>query len=338
MSSKIITIGINGFGRIGRSILRALYENHYSDKIQCVAINTGHEASELNAHLLQYDSTHGRFSDVELIDANTLRVRNHTIKLIAEPDPSKINWKELGVDIVFECTGKFTKKHTAMAHIKSGARKVIVSAPCEDADATIVYGVNHQVLNGSEEVISIGSCTTNCLAPMAKILHDHYGITSGSMTTIHAYTSDQMLLDGHHSDLRRSRSAALSMIPTSTGAAKAIGLVIPGLAGKLDGSAIRVPVSNVSLVELIFTTAKPASKDEINALLKKAADTDYKGIINYNAAPLVSVDFNHSTFSTEFDSTQTKVINGNLYKVCAWYDNEWGFSNRMLDIALILMQ
>ncbi|MCE2993336.1 MAG: type I glyceraldehyde-3-phosphate dehydrogenase [Alphaproteobacteria bacterium] len=329
-----VNIAINGFGRIGRAVLRAIFEGKYD--INCVAINTGAKSPALNAHLFKYDSTHGRFKNASLIDDETLEVAGKKIKIISEIDPEKINWSDLGVDIVLECTGKFTKKDLAMKHIKSGAKKVLVSAPCDDADAVIVYGVNHIVLKGDEQVISVGSCTTNCLAPMAKILNDNFSILSGSMTTVHAYTSDQMLLDGLHNDFRRARSAALSMVPASTGAAKAIGLVIPELAGKLDGSAIRVPVQNVSIVELVCTLAKSASKDEINALFKDAAAGSYKGVLNYNEEPLVSIDFNHSTFSTEFDATQTKVINQTLYKVSGWYDNEWGFSNRMLDVASVV--
>ena len=329
-----VNIAINGFGRIGRAVLRAIFEGHYD--INCIAINTGNKSPALNTHLFKYDSTHGRFKNASLIDDETLQVEDKKIKIISEIYPEKINWAALGVDVVLECTGKFTKKDLAMKHINSGAKKVLVSAPCDDADAVIVYGVNHDSLKGDEKIISVGSCTTNCLAPIAKILNDNFGITSGSMTTVHAYTSDQMLLDGAHNDLRRARSAAVSMIPASTGAAKAIGLVIPELAGKLDGAAIRVPVQNVSIVELVCTLEKKASKDEINALFKEAANGVYKGVLNYNDEPLVSVDFNHSTFSTEFDSTQTKVINQTLYKVSGWYDNEWGFSNRMLDVASIL--
>jgi glyceraldehyde 3-phosphate dehydrogenase len=311
-----IKVAINGYGRIGRNILRALYEGRHAGEIKVVAINDLGDANT-NAYLTNFDTVHGRFRGDVHVDGDSMVVNGDRIRVVAQRDPSKLPWGELGVDIVLECTGLFTSKAKASAHIAAGAKKVVISAPGgDDVDATIVYGVNHQVLKGSHTVISNASCTTNCLAPLAKVLNDKLGILSGVMNTIHSYTNDQVLTDVYHTDLRRARSATMSMIPTKTGAAAAVGLVLPELKGKIDGFAIRVPTINVSLVDLTF---------------KAAAAGDMKGILAYNDAPLVSVDFNHDPASSTYDATLTKVIEGNLVKVCSWYDNEWGFSNRMLD-------
>lgn len=332
-----IKIAINGYGRIGRNILRALYEGEYKNKIKIVAINDMGDVTT-NAHLTQYDSTHGKFHGQVSTQGNDLVVNGDAIKVFRERDPSKLPWGQLGIDVVLECTGIFTSKEKAMVHIKSGAKKVIISAPGgDDVDATIVYGVNHDTLKAEHQVISNASCTTNCLAPLAKILHQSIGIESGLMTTIHAYTNDQVLVDSYHSDLRRARSATQSMIPTKTGAASALGLVLPELKGKLDGFAMRVPTLNVSIVDLSFISRQKTSPEEVNNLLKKASEGEMKGIIAYNTAPLVSVDFNHHSASSIFDATQTKVI-GNLVKILSWYDNEWGFSNRMLDVTSAWMK
>ena len=332
-----IKVAINGYGRIGRNILRALYEGPYKGKIIIVAINDMGDVAT-NAHLTQYDSTHGKFNGQVTTQGNDLVVNGDAIKVFSERDPSNLPWEQLGIDVVLECTGIFTSKEKAMVHIKSGAKKVIISAPGgNDVDATIVYGVNHGILKPEHQVISNASCTTNCLAPLAKILNQSVGIEEGLMTTIHAYTNDQVLVDSYHSDLRRARSATQSMIPTKTGAASAVGLVLPELNGKLDGFAMRVPTLNVSIVDLCFTAKRQTSVDEVNQLLKKAAESEMKGIIAYNAAPLVSVDFNHHSASSIFDATQTKVI-GKLVKVLSWYDNEWGFSNRMLDVTYAWMK
>ncbi len=329
-----IKVGINGYGRIGRNILRALYEANRQKDIQIVALNDLGDANT-NAHLTQYDTVHGKFPGEVKVDGDSMIVNGDRIRVVAERDPSKLPWGELGVDIVFECTGLFTSKEKAGAHLKAGAKKVIISAPGgKDVDATIVYGVNHNVLKSSHTVISNASCTTNCLAPIAKVLNDKIGITAGVMTTIHSYTNDQVLTDVFHKDLRRARSATMSMIPTKTGAAAAVGLVLPELNGKLDGFAVRVPTINVSLVDLSFTAKRATSVEEINAAMKEAAGGALKGVLAYTDAPLVSVDFNHDPASSTYDATMTKVIDGTLVKVCSWYDNEWGFSNRMLDTAV----
>ena len=329
-----IKIGINGYGRIGRNTLRALYEAKRQKELQIVALNDLGDANT-NAHLTRYDTVHGKFPGEVKVDGDSMVVNGDRIRVLAERDPAKLPWGELGVEVVLECTGLFTSKAKASGHLKAGARKVIISAPGgEDVDATIVYGVNHDVLKASHTVISNASCTTNCLAPVVKVLHDKIGVVSGIMTTVHAYTNDQVLTDVYHSDLRRARSATMSMIPTKTGAAAAVGLVLPELKGKLDGFAVRVPTINVSLVDLTFTAARKTSVDEIHGLMKNAAGGSLKGILAYSDGPLVSVDFNHDPASSTYDATLTKVIEGNLVKVCAWYDNEWGFSNRMLDTTL----
>jgi glyceraldehyde 3-phosphate dehydrogenase len=329
-----IKVGINGYGRIGRNILRALYEAKRTHEIQIVAINDLGDANT-NVHLTRYDTAHGRFRADVHVDGDSMVVNGDRIRVVAQRDPSKLPWGELGADFVLECTGLFTSKAKATAHIAAGAKKVVISAPGgDDVDATIVYGVNHSVLKASDTVISNASCTTNCLAPLAKVLHDKIGILAGVMTTVHSYTNDQVLTDVYHSDLRRARSATMSMIPTKTGAAAAVGLVLPELKGKLDGFAIRVPTINVSLVDLSFTAARKTSVEEVNQVIKAAADGALKGILAYNDQLLVSIDFNHDAASSNYDSTLTKVIEGTLVKACSWYDNEWGFSNRMLDTTL----
>jgi glyceraldehyde 3-phosphate dehydrogenase len=330
----VIKVGINGYGRIGRNVLRALYEGKLKDQIKIVAINDLGDANT-NAHLTRFDTAHGRFAGDVHVDGEFMVVNGDRIRVVAQRDPSKLPWGELGVDVVFECTGLFTSKAKASAHLTAGAKKVVISAPgAEDVDATIVYGVNHTVLKSTDTVISNASCTTNCLAPLAKVLHAEIGILAGVMTTIHSYTNDQVLTDVYHADLRRARSATMSMIPTKTGAAAAVGLVLPDLKGKIDGFAIRVPTINVSIVDLSFNAARKTTVEEINAAVKKAANGELKGILAYNDAPLVSVDFNHDPASSTYDATLTKVIQGTMVKVCAWYDNEWGFSNRMLDTTL----
>jgi glyceraldehyde 3-phosphate dehydrogenase len=330
-----IKVGINGYGRIGRNILRALYEAKRTSQVQIVAINDLGDA-KTNAHLTRYDTVHGKFPGEVTVDGNSMVVNGDRIRVLAERDPSKLPWGELGVDTVLECTGLFTSKAKAGAHLKGGAQRVMISAPGgDDVDATIVYGVNHGVLKKQHTVVSNASCTTNCLAPMAKVLHEKVGILAGIMTTIHSYTNDQVLTDVYHSDLRRARSATMSQIPTKTGAAAAVGLVLPELKGKLDGFSVRVPTINVSLVDLTFTAKRATSVDEVNKLLQEAAASDaWKGVLAYSDAPLVSVDFNHDPHSSTFDSTLTKVIEGTLVKACAWYDNEWGFSNRMIDATV----
>jgi len=329
-----IKVGINGYGRIGRNILRALYESKRNHEIQIVAINDLGDANT-NAHLTRYDTAHGRFPGEVSVEGDAMVVNGDRIRVLAQRDPAKLPWGELGVDIVLECTGLFTSKAKAGAHLAGGAKKVVISAPGgDDVDATVVYGVNHQVLKSSFTVISNASCTTNCLAPIAKVLHENIGIDSGLMTTIHAYTNDQVLTDVYHSDLRRARSATMSMIPTKTGAAAAVGLVLPELKGKFDGFAVRVPTINVSLVDLTFTPKRATSIAEINGLMKAAASGPLKGVLAYTEAPLVSIDYNHDAHSSTYDATMTKIIDGGLVKVCAWYDNEWGFSNRMLDTTL----
>src|SRR5262245_23644084 len=329
-----IKVGINGYGRIGRNILRALFEAKRTGEIEIVAINDLGDA-KTNAHLTQYDTAHGKFKGEVKVDGDSMVVNGHRIKVLAQRDPATLPWGDLGVDTVLECTGLFTSKAKAGAHLKGGAKKVIISAPGgDDVDATIVYGVNHNVLKKDMTVISNASCTTNCLAPVAKVLNDRIGIQSGVMTTIHAYTNDQVLTDVYHSDLRRARSATQSQIPTKTGAAAAVGLVLPELKGKLDGFAVRVPTINVSLVDLSFIAKRATSIEEINKAMKEAAGGALKGVLAYTDAPLVSIDFNHDPASSTYDATMTKVVDGTMVKVCAWYDNEWGFSNRMLDTTV----
>jgi glyceraldehyde 3-phosphate dehydrogenase len=332
-----IKVAINGYGRIGRNILRAHYESDKSRDIEIVAINDLGNA-QTNAHLTRHDTVHGKFHGTVSVEGDSMVVNGDRIKVLAQRNPAELPWAELGVDVVFECTGFFTTKEKAGAHIKGGAKKVIISAPGgKDVDATIVYGVNHKSLKASDTVISNASCTTNCLAPLAKALNDKIGIVQGLMTTIHSYTNDQVLTDVYHEDLRRARAAALNMIPTKTGAAAAVGLVLPELNGKLDGFAVRVPTANVSLVDLTFTAARPTSVDEVNAILKAAADGELKGILEYTEEPIVSSDLNHNPASSIVDASLTKVSNGVLVKALAWYDNEWGFSNRMLDTTVALM-
>ena len=332
-----IKVGINGYGRIGRNVLRALYEAGRTDEIQIVALNDLGDANT-NAHLTRYDTAQGKFGGSVEVDGDNMVVNGDKIRVVAERDPSKLPWGEMGVDVVMECTGLFRTKEKASAHLSAGAKKVIISAPGgKDVDATIVYGVNPDTLKGSDSVISNASCTTNCLAPLVKPLHDSIGLVRGLMTTVHSYTNDQVLTDVFHSDLRRARSATMSMIPTKTGAAAAVGLVLPELNGKLDGFAVRVPTINVSLVDLTFEAARETSVEEINEVLKDASDGALKGILDYVDEPLVSMDFNHTTVSSSYDSGLTRVIDSKLVKVCSWYDNEWGFSNRMLDTTVALM-
>ncbi len=327
-------IAINGLGRIGRCVTRAIFEQNYGD-IELVAINASAPVETL-VHLLKYDSVHGTFNFPVTGSDNELVINGKKVKIVSQRDPKKLPWKELGVDVVFECTGAFTKQAEAAQHIEAGAKKVIISAPAkEDSVKTIVYGVNHDILTKDDDVISVGSCTTNCLAPIAKALNDAIGIEKGFMTTIHAYTNDQNIVDNPHKDLRRARACAMSLIPTSTGAAKAIGLVLPELKGKLDGGAIRVPTPNVSMVDLSFLAKRDTTIAEVNDAVRKAAE-NMKGVLRIVEEPLVSIDFNHSTHSSCFDVTQTKVIGGNMVKVCAWYDNEWAFSLRMLDVTTII--
>jgi glyceraldehyde 3-phosphate dehydrogenase len=330
-----LKVGINGYGRIGRNVLRALYEANRQHEIQIVAVNDLADP-QTNAHLTQYDTAHGKFPGKVSVEGDSIVVNGDRIKVFAERDPAKIGWGAVGADIVMECTGFFTTKADAGKHLAGGARKVVISAPGgKDVDATIVYGVNHDVLKSSHTVISNASCTTNCLAPLAKVLHDGIGIERGLMNTIHAYTNDQRLTDVFHEDIRRARSATMSMIPTKTGAAAAVGLVLPELKGKLDGFSIRVPIINVSMVDLTFTPKRATTIEEINKLVQAAAASGpMKGILAYTSAPLVSVDYNHDPHSSTYDATMTRIIDGNLVKVCAWYDNEWGFSNRMLDTTL----
>jgi glyceraldehyde 3-phosphate dehydrogenase len=333
-----LKVGINGYGRIGRNILRALYESGKRSQLQIVAINDLGDA-KINAHLTRHDTVHGPFRGEVKVEGDSLIVNGDRVKVLSERDPAKLPWGTLGVDMVLECTGLFTSKAKAGKHLEAGAKKVVISAPGgDDIDATVVYGVNHDVLKASHTVISNASCTTNCLAPLAKVLHDSVGIVAGVMTTIHSYTNDQVLTDVYHSDLRRARSATHSMIPTKTGAATSVGLVLPVLKGKLDGFSIRVPTINVSLVDLSFSAKRATTVDEINKVLKAAAEGPLKGILAYTEEPLVSVDYNHDPHSSVYDATMTKVIEGTLVKACAWYDNEWGFSNRMLDTALAWSQ
>ena len=332
-----IKIGINGYGRIGRNILRAIHESGRAGEFDVVAINDLGD-STANAHLTRRDTAHGPFPGTVDVDGDDIIVNGDRIKVFAERDPAKLPWGELGVEVVFECTGFFRTRETAGKHIEAGAKKVVISAPGgADIDGTFVYGVNDDTLTADHNIISNASCTTNCLAPLVKPLHEAIGLKHGIMTTIHAYTNDQVLTDVYHSDLRRARSATMSQIPTSTGAAKAVGLVLPELNGKLDGFSMRVPTINVSTVDLTFVAERETSVDEINDILKAASEGPLKGVLAYNDEPLVSVDFNHDPASSTYDSTLTKVMDGTLVKVCSWYDNEWGFSNRMLDITVALV-
>lgn len=330
-----VKIAISGFGRIGRNILRAIAESKRTD-VQVVAINDLGSAKD-NAHLFKYDSIHGRYDGKVVVDGDQMDIGTGApVRVLAERDPTKLPWGEMGVDIVMECTGFFTSKEKAAAHLQAGAKRVLISAPATGADLTVVYGVNHDQLKSDHLVVSNASCTTNCLAPVAKVLNDLCGIESGFMTTIHAYTSDQRLQDQAHSDMRRARAAAMSMIPTSTGAAKAVGLVLPELNGKLDGTSIRVPTPNVSVIDLKFIPGRETSVDEINAAMKVASEGALKGVLAVVDEPLVSIDFNHSPYSSSFDLTQTQIVNGKLVRIMSWYDNEWGFSNRMSDTAMAM--
>ncbi|HVC49787.1 MAG TPA: type I glyceraldehyde-3-phosphate dehydrogenase [Burkholderiales bacterium] len=331
-------IAITGYGRIGRNILRALYETHESHDLEIVAINAMGD-NKVNAHLTQFDTVHGRFSESVSYTEKHLVINGKNIPIYHERDPEKLPWAELDVDIVLECTGAFTSKEKALAHIRAGAKKVLISAPGgNDVDATIVYGVNHNVITGQERVVSNASCTTNCLAPIAKVIEDHLGIESGFMTTIHAYTNDQVLTDVYHKDLLRARAATHSMIPTKTGAASAVGLVLPQLKGRLDGFAVRVPIINVSIVDLTVNTRRKTNVEEIHSLMKEASEGAMRGILDYSTLPLVSIDFNHTSASSCYDANLTRVIDGKLVKVCAWYDNEWGFCCRMIDTASYMMK
>jgi glyceraldehyde 3-phosphate dehydrogenase len=331
-----IRIAINGYGRIGRNILRAHFEKKLHPEIEIVAINDLGDVNT-NAHLTRYDTTHGKFPGEVTVSGTDMIVNGEKIRVVAERDPRKLPWKDMNIDIVFECTGLFTTKEKAAMHLEAGAKKVIISAPATDVDATVVYGVNHDILKSTDTVISNASCTTNCLANVVKPLNDVIGIENGLMNTVHAFTNDQSLLDVYHGDLRRARSAAQSIIPAKTGAAAAVGLVLPELNGKLDGFAVRVPTVNVSVVDLTFNAKRETSVKEVNEIIEKAASGPLKGILGYNEEPLVSIDFNHNPSSAIFDTVGTKVI-GKLVKVLAWYDNEWGFSNRMLDVASVWMK
>ena len=330
-----VKVAISGFGRIGRNILRAIAESKRDD-LQVVAINDLGSAKD-NAHLFKYDSVHGPYHGIVAVDGDQMDVGLAApVRVLAERDPSKLPWGDMGIDIVMECTGIFTDKDKASAHLDAGAKRVLVSAPASGADLTVVYGVNHDKLTGDHKVVSNASCTTNCLAPVAKVVNDLCGLEQGFMTTIHAYTSDQRLQDQAHKDMRRARAAALSMIPTSTGAAKAVGLVLPELNGRLDGTAIRVPTPNVSVVDLKFLPGRETSVEELNEAMKKAAEGPLKGVLSATDEPLVSIDFNHSPYSSNFDLTQTQIVDGTLVRVLSWYDNEWGFSNRMSDTAIAM--
>lgn len=332
-----VKIGINGYGRIGRNVLRAIYESNRRSEIEVVGINDLGDA-QTNAYLTRYDSAHGPFPGTVEVEGDHMIVNGDKIRVLSERDPAKLPWGELGAEIIVESTGIFATKEKASAHLRAGAKKVVISAPAgNNVDATIVYGVNHETLNKDDVVISNASCTTNCLAPLVKPLHESIGVEHGLMTTIHSYTNDQVLTDVYHSDLRRARSATQSMIPTKTGAAAAVGLVLPELAGKLDGYAVRVPTINVSMVDLVFQASRETTVEEINSVLKAAAsDGPLKGVLAYSDGPLVSIDFNHDPASSTYDATLTKVMQGTMVKVCSWYDNEWGFSNRMLDTSLAL--
>lgn len=327
-----VRVGINGFGRIGRLVLRAAMEEGRND-VEFVAVNDLGDV-KTNAHLLKHDSVHGKFPGEISSDDNSITVNGHKVSVLAQSDPKKLPWKDLGVDIVFECTGRFSDKDKAIVHLEAGAPKVLVSAPSKGADKTIVFGVNQDQLTKEDKVVSNASCTTNCLAPPVYVLDKAIGVERGYMTTIHAYTGDQRLVDTLHKDLRRARGAALSMIPTTTGAARAVGLVLPHLKGKLDGSAIRVPTPNVSMVDLVFMAKRETTPEEVNSLIEEAANGDLKGVLAYNTDPLVSIDFNHDAHSSIFDASQTQVVEGNMVRIVAWYDNEWGFSHRMSDTAV----
>ena len=329
-----VRVSINGFGRIGRNVLRAIYESGRTD-IKVVAINDLGDV-DMNAYLLKRDSVHGRFPGEVSVDGDAIVVNGDRIRVTAIRNPEELPWGEENVDVAMECTGIFTKRDAAAKHLTAGAKKVLISAPGTDADNTIVYGVNHDTLKADHKIVSNASCTTNCLSPVAKVLNELCGIEHGYMTTVHAYTGDQPVLDTLHSDPRRARAAALSMIPTSTGAAKAVGLVLPELAGKLDGSAIRVPTPNVSMIDLKFVAKRDVTADEINTAIKAAADGPMKGVLQYEDMPCVSIDFNHDAHSSSFDASQTKVIEGNFVRILSWYDNEWGFSNRMADTAVLM--
>ncbi len=331
-----IRIAINGYGRIGRNILRAHFEKKLHPEIEIVAINDLGDVNT-NAHLTRHDTTHGKFPGEVQVSGTDMIVNGEKIRVVAERDPRKLPWKEMNIDIVFECTGLFTSREKAAMHLEAGAKKVIISAPATDVDATVVYGVNHEILKSTDSVISNASCTTNCLASVVKPLHAEIGIENGLMNTVHAFTNDQNLLDVYHSDLRRARSATASIIPAKTGAAAAVGLVLPELNGKLDGFAVRVPTINVSVVDLTFTAKRETTVKEVNSIIEAAAKGPLKGVLSFNEEPLVSVDFNHNPSSAIFDTVGTKVI-GKLVKVLAWYDNEWGFSNRMLDVASAWMK
>jgi len=330
-----IRVAINGFGRIGRLVLRGIIESGRDDVLVVGINDLG--SPEMNAHLLQHDSVHGNLNADVSVDGDTMTVNGIPIKVTAERDPANLPWGELNVDVAMECTGFFVSRADAGKHIDAGAKKVLISAPGKEVDKTIVYGVNSDSLTADDTVVSNASCTTNCLAPVADVLHKVVGIEKGFMTTIHSYTGDQRPLDTLHSDARRARAAALSMIPTSTGAAKAVGLVLPELSGKLDGTAVRVPTPNVSLIDLTFTSSRDTTVDEVNGALKEAADGRLKGVLGYNELPLVSIDFNHNAASSSFDATQTQVMEGNFVRVLSWYDNEWGFANRMSDTAIAMM-
>jgi glyceraldehyde 3-phosphate dehydrogenase len=331
-----VKIAINGYGRIGRNVLRALYEGNRTDELSIVAVNDLGNA-ETNAHLTRYDTAHGPFPGEVTVEGDSLIVNGDRIKVLAERNPADLPWGELGVDVVLECTGFFASKEKSAAHLAAGAKKVVISAPAGKDMPTIVYGVNHQTLTADDHIISNASCTTNCLAPLVQPLHEKIGLVSGIMNTIHSYTNDQVLTDVYHSDLRRARSATHSMIPTKTGAAAAVGLVLPELDGCLDGFSVRVPTINVSLVDLTFIARRDTSVEEIHDILRAASSGELAGVLGYNDGPLVSVDFNHNPASSIYDATLTKVIGGNLVKVCSWYDNEWGFSSRMLDTTLALI-
>lgn len=330
-----IKIAINGYGRIGRNIVRAIYEHNRREEIEIVAINDL-SGIETSAHLTKYDSTHGRFDFDVFVDGEHLVIDGDKILITKDRDPKNLPWQELGVDVVYECTGRFTMKETASYHIEAGAKKVLISAPGKEVDATVVFGVNEHVLKASDIIVSNASCTTNCLTPLVKPIHESLGIVSGLMNTVHAYTKDQMILDAAHKDLRRARAAAHSIIPTKTGAAVAVGLVMPELAGKLDGFSMRVPTMNVSVVDLTIKVSRETTVEEVNEVVTNAANSATNGVLAVNTAPLVSCDFNHHPASSVFDATQTRVI-GDLVKVVAWYDNEWGFSNRMLDTSIAMM-
>jgi glyceraldehyde 3-phosphate dehydrogenase len=330
-----INIAINGIGRIGKNVFRRYFENRY-ENLNLVAINLGESNVRSKLHLLKYDSIHGTFSSIKKIEKNKIFVQEQLVEIIKERNIKNINWKNYNVDLVLECTGNFNSKELSSQHIEQGAKKVVVSAPCKDADNTIILGVNHDKLSSEDKVISIGSCTTNCLAPIAKILDDNFGIKSGFMTTIHSYTNDQRIIDGGHDDLRRARAAAMSIIPTTTGAAKSIGLILPNLKGKLDGAAVRVPTPNVSMIDFSFISNKDISVTEINEAMKQNSKDNYKGIVEVVEDELVSTDFNHTTASAIFDIGETKVIDKNFGRIVAWYDNEWAFSCRMLEIANLM--